>query len=434
MLFYVSPDRRLSDRLARKSQIATEYLCRLHQTEPDVAIFWVSAADQSSFLRSYEAIALEIPRSFREDHSLLVTEQVAGEGSLTESKTLVLVKDWLSSEDCGKWLLILDNADDPDLFSNTKYDGISLLPYLPRADNGHILITSRFQRVALSLVSGENSLIHVAPMTPQESVSLLRTRLPKDESTKNDTLELANALDFLPLAMKQSIGYINATNTSIKDYLRLFSKDDGYQRRLLEKTYRDISRDTHDDLQDSVILTWQISFDQIRIQRPAAANVLSVMGTLKREDIPAHLLTSVSFDELEFQEDIGILMQYSLISKNRDPVSYSMHRLVHLTIRIWLLREGTLGKWEAEALRLVLESYSVTISADSGGQDMVMRELLFPHVITVLQYKFEAEEDIARHMKLSNTYISYIPPLGISVSKAIEKVQTGLRELLSDLL
>lgn len=220
----------------------------------------------------------------------------------------MLVKDWLSSEDCGKWLLILDNADDPDLFS-TKYDGISLLPYLRRADNGHILITSRFQGVALSLVSGENSLIHVAPMTPQESVSLLRTRLPKDKSTKNDTLELANALDFLPLAMKQSIGYINATNTSIKDYLMLFLKDDNYQRRLLEKTYSDISRDTHDDLQDSVILTWQISFDQIRLQRPAAANVLSVMGTLKREDIPAHLLTSVSFDELEFQEDIGILIQ-----------------------------------------------------------------------------------------------------------------------------
>lgn len=396
--------------MARKSQIATEYLCRLHQTEPDVTIFWVSAADQSSFLRSYEAIALEIPRSFREDHSLLVMEQVAGDGSLTESKTLVLVQDWLSSEDCGKWLLILDNADDPDLFSNTKYDGISLLPYLPRADNGHILITSRFQRVALSLVSGENSLIHVAPMTPQESVSLLRTRLPKDESTKNDTLELANALDFLPLAMKQSIGYINATNTSIKDYLRLFSKDDGYQRRLLEKTYRDISRDTHDDLQDSVILTWQISFDQIRIQRPAAANLLSVMGTLKRDDIPAHLLTSVSFDELEFQEDIGILIQYSLISKNRDPVSYSMHRLVHLTIRIWLLREGTLGKWEAEALRLVLESYPATNSADRGGQDMVMRGLLFPHVITVLQYEFEAKEDIARQKKLWNALVGYDLP------------------------
>lgn len=87
-----------------------------------------------------------------------------------------------------------------------------------------------------------------------------------------------------------------------------------------------------------------------------------------------------------------------------------MHRLVHLTIRIWLLREGTLGKWEAEALRLVLESYPATNSADSGGQDMVMRGLLFPHVITVLQYEFEAKEDIARQKKLWNALFGYDLP------------------------
>ncbi len=353
-------------------------------------------ADRSRFLRSYETIALEIPISFREDHSMLVTDQILGEDPLTKSKTQVLVKDWLSSEHSGRWLLILDNADDPEVFGSINDDGKSLLPYLPRSGNGHVLITSRFQRVARTLVSSEDSLIHVTPMTSLEAVSLLRIRVPKDRSTESDAIELANELDCLPLAIKQATAYISATNTSIKDYLKLFSKDDAYQRRLLEKTYGDIGSDIHDDLQDSVILTWQISFDQIRLQRPAAANVLSLMGTLDREGIPAELLTGVSLDEIEFSEDVGTLVQYSLITRNEVTVSFSMHRLVQLTIRIWLSRQGTLHKWEAEALRLVSNS-----SSEMGS-------IMLPHVGVVLRYNFEAKVDMDRQFKVNDRFFHYI--------------------------
>ncbi|CAD6593278.1 MAG: hypothetical protein ASARMPREDX12_007008 [Alectoria sarmentosa] len=384
-----------------KSQIATEYLCRLHQTEPDVAIFWVSMADRSRFLRSYEDIALEIPESFRKDHGLLVMEPVHGEDPLMSSKTPVLVKDWLNSKNSGKWLLILDNADDPEAFSDINDHGKSLTPYLPPSGNGHILITSRFRGVALTLASSEDSLIHVTPMTPQEAISLLRTRVPKDTSTESDTAELAKALDYLPLAIKQATGYITATSTSIKDYLRLFSKDDNYQRRLLEKTYRDIGRDTHDDLQDSVILTLQISFDQIRLQRPAAANVLSLMGTLNREGIPIDLLTGLSVDELESKDDIGMLIQYSLISRNDNLVTFSMHRLVQLTIRTWLSRQGSLGKWQAEALRLLSDALPVAVVTVTT-QYLATAGLYSPHASVVVDYMFETKVDRERQMNLKS--------------------------------
>lgn len=360
-------------------------------------------ADRSRFLKSYEALALEIPESFRKDHSLLITDQVPREDPSTNSKTLMLVKDWLSSEHSGKWLLILDNADDPDVFGSMNDHEKSLIPYLPRSSKGHILITSRFQRVALTLVSGGDSLIHVTPMTPQEAVSLLRTRVPDDRSTESKAIELVKALDYLPLAIKQATGYIIATNTSIKDYYRLFSKDDNYQRRLLEKTYGDISRETHDDLQDSVILTWQISFDQIRLQRPAAAKVLSLMGTLNREGIPIDLLTGLSVDELESQEDIGILIQYSLISRTKDLVSFSMHRLVQLTIRIWLSSQGTLGEWQAEALRLVSKPISLAVDE----KKIPTAQLYFPHASVVVDYMFKTKIDRERQMNLKEDLRRY---------------------------
>ena len=358
-------------------------------------------ADRSRFLRSYEDIALEIPESFRKDHGLLVMEPVHGEDPLMSSKTPVLVKDWLNSKNSGKWLLILDNADDPEAFSDINDHGKSLTPYLPPSGNGHILITSRFRGVALTLASSEDSLIHVTPMTPQEAISLLRTRVPKDTSTESDTAELAKALDYLPLAIKQATGYITATSTSIKDYLRLFSKDDNYQRRLLEKTYRDIGRDTHDDLQDSVILTLQISFDQIRLQRPAAANVLSLMGTLNREGIPIDLLTGLSVDELESKDDIGMLIQYSLISRNDNLVTFSMHRLVQLTIRTWLSRQGSLGKWQAEALRLLSDALPVAVVTVTT-QYLATAGLYSPHASVVVDYMFETKVDRERQMNLKS--------------------------------
>ena len=316
----------------------------------------MSVADRARFQRSYETIALEIPESFQNAHDLLVKKQAPGEGQSAELDVLVLVKDWLSSHRSGKWLLILDNVDDPKILGNTKEDGESVLPYIPQSCDCHLIVTSRYRSVARSLVTSEDSLIHVAPMSNQEAVLLLRASIPEDKSTENDAVELANALDCLPLAIKQTIGYITATCTSIEDYLRLFSGDDSHQRRLLEKTYGDIGRDTHDDLQDSVILTWQISFDRIRLQRPAAADTLSLMGCLNREDILIDLLKGASVDEIEFQEDIGTLIHYSLISKNEDGVSFSMHRLVQLTIRTWLMKQGTLKEWDSKALVSVMKA------------------------------------------------------------------------------
>ena len=228
-------------------------------------------------------------------------------------------------------------------------------------------------------MTSEDFLVYVAPMPYQEAVSLLRASIPGDKSSESEAIELANALDCLPLAIKQATGYITATYTSINDYLRLFSSDDSHQRRLLEKTYGDIGRDTQDDLKDSVILAWQIFFDRIRLQRPAAADILSLTGSLNREDILIDLLKGASVDEIEFQEDIGTLIQYSLISKNEDGVSFSMHRLVQLTMRIWLSKQGTLEKWDAEAHRSVMKAFDAAWPTDPKRGDSLKALRLWPY-------------------------------------------------------
>ena len=382
----------------------------------------MSAADASRFSKSYESIALEIPESFRKDHSLLVMKQASSHDPLSRSSTLMLVKNWLSGVHSGKWLLIIDNADDPEFFRSSKDqdDGKSLLPYLPQTGNGQVLITSRNQGVALGLVGSQECLIHVDSMTPSEAVSLLRTELPKDKSTDDDAFELVAAIDCLPLAIKQAIGYINATKGSIGKYLKLISNNDAHQRRLLEKTYRDPRRDLVDDLQDSVVLTWQMSFDKIRSQRPVAANLLSLMGILNRDDIPAQLI-NISVDDIEFDEDIGMLLQYSLISSNDDRSLFSMHRLVHLTIRIWLSKQNTLSKWEAEALAIIFHAFAEAFAEDEASRALTECGILYSHAKSVAGCTFETEShiDLQEKLKLELTRFNKLPPawLGSKPSK-----------------
>lgn len=97
----------------------------------------------------------------------------------------------------------------------------------------------------------------------------------------------------------------------------------------------------------------------------------------------------VSVDDLEYQEDVGILLQYSVISRTEDPVSFSMHRLVHLPFRAWLLGLGTLGKWQAEALRRVADSVAEQLSVKRETKYLTACDILEPYVDVVLKHGFE---------------------------------------------
>lgn len=57
------------------------------------------------------------------------------------------VKNWLSNENSGRWLMILDNADDTNLFFPDTKGIARLADYLPKSTKGSILLTTRDRRV-----------------------------------------------------------------------------------------------------------------------------------------------------------------------------------------------------------------------------------------------------------------------------------------------
>ena len=215
-----------------------------------------------------------------------------------KTDVLGLVSRWLSNIDNGRWLLILDNADDIDVFQKTQEEGSSkgnglnlpLSSYIPQSITGSVLVTTRDRRATSWLSTGYTSVIPVNLMKLEEADQLLRAKVPDGLSTAFDRAELVKELDYLPLAISQAAAYISAKaiRMSVSKYLMLYRQDEQSQSRLLDQESGDLRRDP--SVPNSVIRTWQISFDLIKRNKPQAAELLSFMAMLDRQGIPEFLL------------------------------------------------------------------------------------------------------------------------------------------------
>jgi hypothetical protein len=81
-----------------------------------------------------------------------------------------------------------------------------------------------------------------------------------------NAIELAKELDGLPLALATAGAYLDQTLRSVSDYLRLYKES---RARLME-TSPELS--SYEDR--TLYSTWQISFDNIKHQKPLSANLL----------------------------------------------------------------------------------------------------------------------------------------------------------------
>jgi hypothetical protein len=106
---------------------------------------------------------------------------------------------WLESHH-QSWLMVFDNADDPDL---------NLLSFIPQGSHGSVLITTRLQGLAL-LGQGPKSDCCVGGMDPQEAVELfLKKARMHDQALEQKEIEAANEL--VKVSSRASVRYLYLT-------------------------------------------------------------------------------------------------------------------------------------------------------------------------------------------------------------------------------
>ena len=271
-------------------------------------MFWVHASNAARFEQSFRKIANCVKIRGRLD---------------PKADILQLVHDWLQDNRKGRWVLILDNVDDArflvegrsiDGTEQKNYTNNEILPplvsYLPHCSNGTYLVTSRNKNEALRLVE-EHNIIAIDPMSEADALKLFEHKLGKQVDGGDKVARLAATLEYIPLAMAQAAAYISqrVPRYSLHQYLEDFRSNDKKKTNLLYFNCdgRQLRRDL--DAKNSVIETWQISFDHISSIRPSAADLLSLMSFFDRQGISEGLLRNrykridESLDQQKFVPD-----------------------------------------------------------------------------------------------------------------------------------
>lgn len=316
-----------------KTQIALEFAFTLQELSPAHSVFWVQASDTPSFEKSYREIGSKLNISGFDDPK-------------ADIKTLV--KERLSAQESGKWLMIVDNADELNLFYNSTNNSTSLLlsKYLPFNTRGAILFTTRDHRAATKYAAKQ--VISIEEMDDTESRELFSRSLQNKQLLKDNTgvIKLLELLVNLPLAIVQAAAYLNENTTTIAQYLQIYEESSDGFIQLLSEDFEDEGR--YPEIKNPIIATWLISFNQIRNRDSLAADYLAFISCIKEESIPLILLPEAPlFDKTKA---LGTLKGFKFINEQSGGVLISMHRLVHLAMRNWLKVEGEWTLWNEKTL------------------------------------------------------------------------------------
>lgn len=346
-----------------KTQLAVEYAYR-HQEEYQ-AVLWVHAEKAETLITSYIEIArlLQLPQKDAEAQE----EIVQG------------VKDWLSSQQ--NWLLILDNANEPDVLST----------FLPLKVAGHILVTTQASDLTyLSLDFGHA--FTVPKFTKKQDVPFLLRRAGLSQVSSQDRLsarKIADQLDGLPLALNQVGVYLARTGCSLDTYWKMYRQ----QRPRLLRTTEDRSYPR------SVAKTFLLSFGKVEQRNPAAADLLRLCAFLAPDVIPEELLTKgarelgnvlapVTENAYLLNQAIADLRAYSLLTRVPQTNTLTIHRLLQAVLRDMMTVQER-KQWKQRIIHALHAAFP-----NVELQDWFTCERLMPHVFLSLAQNNASEGDL----------------------------------------
>lgn len=227
-----------------KTQLAVEFAYR-YADRYDV-VWWVPAENQTLVLQSLRDLGKRLG--------------VPDTANLQRDARLVI--DRLASTPL-RWLLIYDNANDPD----------DIVDYIP-GSGGHIILTSRNQTW-----SELWDPIKVDVFDRNESVELVLKRGYDVSST--DAERLATRLDDLPLALDQAASCQAASGMSLDEYL---ARLEAHIEALLPKGL------SSDPNRTTVAALVRLTLEQLWADAPAAGELLEMFAYLGAEPVSGRLL------------------------------------------------------------------------------------------------------------------------------------------------
>jgi tetratricopeptide (TPR) repeat protein len=345
-----------------KTQLALEYSYR-YQDDYDI-VWWLRSELFSTLLDDYARMVVNLKLPGWDD---------SGDLNLMAD----LAKSFLETH--SRWLLVFDNAKDPQ----------DVKPYLPHGGGGHVIITSRnpiWGNLARSMA--------VSKFERSESIEFLCNRT--DQEDRKAAGELADALGDLPLALEQAGAYMETRAKPLGEYLKAFQ-----ERRLVI-----LAKSIPSDYPKTVATTWNISFKAVHAEYPEAIGFLQLFSYLAPDDIPLaylikgsgflpNIIASILRDEDGREEALAALRRYSLISINGDRIS--VHRLVQAITRDNLVLQEQ-KEWAEAAVKLLNDAFPKDLH--DSVQAWAECALLLPHSLMAAEnaYRLKVAPESTGHI------------------------------------
>lgn len=284
-----------------KTQLAAEYA---HRFGHEYDVVWWVPADQMPLVRA--SLAGLAPRL-----------GIEGIDATRLEDTVNAVHEALRrGEPYSTWLIIFDNADQPEEIKD-------LLPSGP----GHVIVTSRNHRW-----QSQADTVEVDVFSRAESLQFLGRRVPG--ITPEDASRLADELGDLPLALEQAGALQVESGMSVDEYLKLLSKESS----------KVLAENPPADYPVGVAAAYSLSVDRLKQETPYAWELLRRCAFFGPEPIQISMLKRgrnvlgvPQQDEVDesilFSRAIRELGRYAMVRVDNYHKTLQVHRLIQKLLR-----------------------------------------------------------------------------------------------------
>ncbi|KAH0543886.1 hypothetical protein FGG08_001787 [Glutinoglossum americanum] len=323
---------------AGKTQLILNYIEEFRSDY--FGVFWIDAEQR-----------LSVEREFAQIYRLLFLSPVSAEQNLPCMGDIILRVKNRFSQGPQRWLWVFDSADSIEDPKDPNF--LDITTFIPSAPSVHVLVTTR-SSTAPRMTSLKA--VEVREMEQGEALDLFWncSGLVQAEAT-SEHLKAAESivkeLGCLALAINLAGSYISAT-PRVSSNLALYLLEYRERRRFLlaQKPNKLVHQ-----YGESVLTTWETSFEAMRCRSSLACNLLALLAFLDPEDIYLDLFNmALNWDSRQGGEEVdllgewwgmispgvplntydieaafAVLESFSLVRRGQIQCSYSMHKLVH---------------------------------------------------------------------------------------------------------